>query len=144
MRYINPDLSCSIIDGFCQFNSKCEDVPQKSNNKWNIKIIDSTHANDFDLEFLLEELLIPGHLVGKTDNICVVSVFKSGTTKGSNVWLFGGPLFEKFYVVYDMTPHNERAETYAHVGLGTKNTANDILKSHYDTSFAGYHNYTDD
>ena len=41
-----------------------------------------------------------------------------------------------------MTPHNERGEDFAYVGLGPKNTANTILKSHYDTSFAGYHNYT--
>ena len=73
------------------------------------------------MKFDLKNLLIPGNLVGDDPNSCYVAIFRAGQYKGSNEWIFGSVLFSQYYVVFDMTPHNERAENFAYVGFAIKN-----------------------
>jgi len=96
------------------------------------------------LKFKLQELLIPGSHIGESDDNCYVAIFKSGSNKGINEWLFGSPLFQQQYIVYDMTPSDERGQKYAYVGFAPKNPINNVLAAHYDKSSPDYHNYTED
>jgi len=78
------------------------------------------------------------------DNVCYLAIFKSSESKGNNEWIFGAAVLNQYYMVYDMTPYDERGEVYNYVGFGPKNLNNNVLASHYNQSLPGWKNYTED
>ena len=63
------------------------------------------------------DLRIPGGRFGASDNHCYVPVFRSGS-KSKTQWKMGSIFTKKFYVVYDMTPYDERGEDFIQIGFG--------------------------
>lgn len=61
-----------------------------------------------------KEFFIEGNLVSdqpRADELCYVPVFMSKLGK-EDVWQIGSALMKEYYVVYDMTPYDERNEKY--------------------------------
>jgi len=45
---------------------------------------------------------------------------------------------DNYYMVYDLTPMNERNLKYIQIGIGKKNPENILAKQQYDTKFDYY------
>ena len=66
------------------------------------------------------DLKITGSRFGVSDDHCYVPIFRSGSKSKFN-WQMGSIFTKKFYVVYDMTPYDERGEDYIQIGFGVQN-----------------------
>ena len=50
----------------------------------------------------------------------------------------GTLVIKDYYVVFDMTPYDERNENYIQIGIGKKNTDDVIGLQHYEPSSVDY------
>ena len=59
----------------------------------------------------LENLFISGSKLGDTDLTCYLPIFKA-SDDNSDTWILGNLIMQDYYVVFDMTPFDERNETF--------------------------------
>ena len=110
-----PDVLCSQRNNVCYFDKPCSDVAVKDQE---LKVtVGDDGSTTFELKVSEKELFIGGDQLGASDRLCYVPVFQSklGYT---DLWLAGAALMKEYYVVYDMTPYDERGEKYIQMGLG--------------------------
>ena len=83
-------------------------------------------------------MLIPGPTLKDSVNTCYLAIFNSGITTSDKSVYVGDIFFDKFYVVFDMTPFDEKNENFIQIGLAEKNPENLIGKQQYDTESEYY------
>ncbi len=59
----------------------------------------------------LENLFISGSKLGDTDLTCYLPIFKA-SDDNLDTWILGNLIMQDYYVVFDMTPFDERNETF--------------------------------
>lgn len=77
-------------------------------------------------------------MVGDTDDVCYAGIFKSGLSISPNTIFIGNVFMHKYYVVFDMTPYDERDEDYIQIGIGPKFAEPLMGKQQYDPSWEFY------
>lgn len=56
-------------------------------------------------------------------------------TNDDSSWYLGSIFFDDYYLVLDMTPLDERDQSYIQIGLGTRNTSYDIIQANYNFTY---------
>lgn len=66
-------------------------------------------------------MLIPGKRVGDIDgnNSCYLPFFVQDAYPG--VWILGNVILKSYYLVYDMTPWQDKKSPFNRIGVGLKN-----------------------
>lgn len=73
-----------------------------------------------DLVTTLNKLLISGSDVGDTNNRCYIPVFRS-QIGFIDTWQVGSVFAQNYYLVYDMTPYDEKNQNYIQLGIAPIN-----------------------
>lgn len=79
-----------------------------------IRIYDAAASYDYKIDGA--DLLIPAKNLGDSADHCYVGVFRS-LRADQQTWYLGNLFMKKYYIVYDMTPYDERGENYIQVGI---------------------------
>ena len=110
---------CNTIKGMCWFSSPCSKVVSKQHSLF-LRLYDSV-GGQFAINLNDQELLISGSQVGDTDDRCYIPIFFPFADGPAGVWKLGGIVIQKYYVVFDMTPYDERFEDYIQIGISELN-----------------------
>ena len=102
------DLLCSYRLNLCYWNKPCERV-SKENYIFKMEIYDD--AGTMFLTADEHEFRMNGEQFGADPNNCYIPVFRSQIGL-NDLWLVGSIFMKKYYIVYDMTPYDERSQTY--------------------------------
>jgi len=102
----------------CKINNKCEEVRDAS---FDLKMVlkDGETSKVFELDEY--DMLIDGAELGLDPNTCYFAIVSAGISVIESTWYVGGSFLNKYYVVYDLTPADERGEDYIQIGIGEKN-----------------------
>jgi hypothetical protein len=78
---------------------------------------------------------VPGTEFNDVEDSCYLAIFKNtgavNSGVGANSWYVGNIFMKEYYVVYDMTPRDERNEDFIQVGIGRQNNVNLFGDEHY-------------
>ena len=93
---------------------------------------DGNHTtSNFPIDLPLQDLFFPE--TSSTGINCVSKIAASGEGNDTRIFL-GDPFFRRNYVVYDMTPYDERNLDYIQIGIAPKNPQNLIGLKEYASS----------
>lgn len=98
----------------CYFPKNCSSVYLLTESKLSFSIIDT------DADFKTVQIPFQRLLIQTTLTKCTFGLFKSSLPDAST-WHMGIPFFKEYYVVYDMTPFDERKQQFISVGIAPKN-----------------------
>lgn len=103
--------------------------------KMKIRIYDTEAATEYHVDG--KDLLIPAKNFGDSANHCYVGVFRS-MKADQQTWYLGNLFMKDYYIVYDMTPYDERNENYIQIGIAPQNHKMIIGEEHYDPDSPDY------
>lgn len=128
MAQFNLNLICSSSKNYCKFEQSCTTV---SFNTWYLKfsLYDDVTGNTYSIP-VTKNYMIPGSQLGDTDDTCYLPVFRSDQT-AQDTWYVGNLFMNYFYMVFDMSPYDEKNMTYIQVGVAPINPANLIGQEVY-------------
>mmetsp|Transcript_8602 Transcript_8602/g.14529 ORF Transcript_8602/g.14529 Transcript_8602/m.14529 type:complete len:242 (+) Transcript_8602:551-1276(+) len=136
MKNSYPNIECDTSKNYCRFLEKCEDV-RTADQDFDLVIKDVT-GKTVNYQINEQDMLIPGSTLKESDNTCYIAIFNSAVKNSDNSLYLGDIFFNKFYVVFDMTPYDERNEKYIQIGLAEKNPINNIGRQQYDEDYEYY------
>ena len=116
------NINCNYNHGgFCYFYESCESakIKYREGNLLNLGIGDFT-GKAFTIKTFLDEILIPGNLLGETKDKCFLGVFKS-TETNQDTWYMGNQIIKDYYIVFDASPADEHNHHFIQMGIAEKN-----------------------
>ena len=82
-----PNVHCSMKEGTCYFARRCDKV-EKNGVKMEIRLYDFKNRR-FDMDWVIDDLVIWGDEIGDSVDKCFVPVFLSADTNPSDQWYIG-------------------------------------------------------
>ena len=84
-----------------------------------------------------KDLRLDGERFGAPSDNCYVPIFRS-SAEFVDVWQVGSIFTKQYYLVYDMTPYDERREDFIQIGFGLQNETAEVMQARYNYSSMVY------
>jgi len=69
-----------------------------------------------------QDILVEPSVLGlPNDDNCYITIYKDNTHPNKKGMFIGNFFLNKYYLIFDQTPFEERGENYIYVGMGLRN-----------------------
>lgn len=130
-----PEIDCHYYGNSCKFHKHCDDV---TDFHFPIQIEIYDEYQSLVLRTETKDMKISGEDFGDYANTCYLPVFRSELDK-PQTWFLGSQMVNRYYIVLDQTPKEEKGKEYIQVGFGIKDLNNIFMKQQYDPGSSLYH-----